>query len=402
MKVNEFPIPMCTIHPEKRHILEINEAFSALLGYNKEIIGEEFLVFVDPRFFSVALTIFDAVSSGVVYLSFPLLHKTGLTVMGSHAFSIKNEVIVDIILPQPHQTHSQMEHMLLENLSRPVMCIDSSGKHMYANQASQKVYSLKEEELLFSQEDWLKIKTLLEKKQPFSQWIKLGPKEDLFFFLPIDQNCWLLEYRWGKQEMLLRLEEIMVTWDVPAFIIDNQEEEKKCLWWNEKFVSLSSSPEALFQEIWNTQKKESILTLLHPHKGFEYYKVLFLPLHPQLTLLLGVLINETNYIRKEIIYQRLQKALEDMLHFTEDLHIRFHRGIEAFLETYKLSEREKKLVQLIQKGLSNEEIARNLFVSVDTVKKNVSQLYRKLSVSNRLELLQLLYLPNFRKTPQKG
>ncbi|URA10827.1 response regulator transcription factor [Thermospira aquatica] len=52
--------------------------------------------------------------------------------------------------------------------------------------------------------------------------------------------------------------------------------------------------------------------------------------------------------------------------------------------------------------MSNEEIAAHLYISVDTVKKSVSQLYRKFDVNNRLELLQRIYLPQRHRIPPKG
>jgi len=41
---------------------------------------------------------------------------------------------------------------------------------------------------------------------------------------------------------------------------------------------------------------------------------------------------------------------------------------------------------LILRGFSNKEIGDNLFISLETVKKHVSNIYKKLSVKNRLQL----------------
>jgi DNA-binding NarL/FixJ family response regulator len=48
-----------------------------------------------------------------------------------------------------------------------------------------------------------------------------------------------------------------------------------------------------------------------------------------------------------------------------------------------LTEREREVLALIAKGASNREIARELYLSVDTVKTHVRTLFRKLEVSNR-------------------
>jgi LuxR family maltose regulon positive regulatory protein len=49
----------------------------------------------------------------------------------------------------------------------------------------------------------------------------------------------------------------------------------------------------------------------------------------------------------------------------------------------QLTNREKKIAELIGVGLSNDEIAARLFVSPQTVKTHVKKIYRKLGVSKR-------------------
>jgi DNA-binding CsgD family transcriptional regulator len=51
-----------------------------------------------------------------------------------------------------------------------------------------------------------------------------------------------------------------------------------------------------------------------------------------------------------------------------------------------LSPRETEITGLVMRGLSNKEIERELFVSLETVKKHLSSIYRKLGVKNRLQL----------------
>ncbi len=50
-----------------------------------------------------------------------------------------------------------------------------------------------------------------------------------------------------------------------------------------------------------------------------------------------------------------------------------------------LSEREKEILQLIAKGVSNLEAARLLTVSKATIRTHLEHIYRKLEVSNRVE-----------------
>lgn len=51
-----------------------------------------------------------------------------------------------------------------------------------------------------------------------------------------------------------------------------------------------------------------------------------------------------------------------------------------------LTAREKEIAQLVTKGMSNEEIARQLFIGIDAVKSHVQNCLRKLELSNRAAL----------------
>ena len=48
-----------------------------------------------------------------------------------------------------------------------------------------------------------------------------------------------------------------------------------------------------------------------------------------------------------------------------------------------LSNREAEVAELVTKGLSNKEVANQLFVTEKTVKFHLTNIYRKLGVTNR-------------------
>lgn len=56
----------------------------------------------------------------------------------------------------------------------------------------------------------------------------------------------------------------------------------------------------------------------------------------------------------------------------------------------ELTNREQQLIEYLEKGLKNKEIAKLLYVSENTVKKHLQNLYRKLDTRNRTELLYKL------------
>ena len=53
-----------------------------------------------------------------------------------------------------------------------------------------------------------------------------------------------------------------------------------------------------------------------------------------------------------------------------------------------LSPREIEVLQLINNGLSNKEIADNLYVSLSTVKTHINNIYKILEVKNRREAIE--------------
>lgn len=62
----------------------------------------------------------------------------------------------------------------------------------------------------------------------------------------------------------------------------------------------------------------------------------------------------------------------------------------SFFETYGISQREGEIIRLILKGHSNREIEEELFISLETVKKHIYNIYKKTRVKNRLRLNALI------------
>ena len=58
------------------------------------------------------------------------------------------------------------------------------------------------------------------------------------------------------------------------------------------------------------------------------------------------------------------------------------------ISQYGLSEREIEVLKLLGQGLSNQEIADRLFVSLNTIKTHLSNIYNKLGVTRRTQALQ--------------
>ena len=59
-----------------------------------------------------------------------------------------------------------------------------------------------------------------------------------------------------------------------------------------------------------------------------------------------------------------------------------------------VSERESMVLSALARGLSNREIGKELWITEQTVKFHLRNLYRKLGVSNRTEAARFAYQAN--------
>jgi DNA-binding NarL/FixJ family response regulator len=57
----------------------------------------------------------------------------------------------------------------------------------------------------------------------------------------------------------------------------------------------------------------------------------------------------------------------------------------------QLSTREKEILELLSRGMSYKEIAAQIFISQETVRKHAFHIYEKLHVSNRVEAVNKFY-----------
>jgi DNA-binding NarL/FixJ family response regulator len=68
----------------------------------------------------------------------------------------------------------------------------------------------------------------------------------------------------------------------------------------------------------------------------------------------------------------------------------------------ELSDREKKILQLMAQGLDNKEIAKTLYIAEQTVKNHVSIIYSKLGVRDRVQASRLVIEAGLDKEDKDG
>ncbi len=100
--------------------------------------------------------------------------------------------------------------------------------------------------------------------------------------------------------------------------------------------------------------------------------------------------------RDLFILNQLQKHLAYRLYYESkkgDTRYFYAKGYhEKICREYGLTSRESELLNYAVKGLSNEDIAETMKISIHTVKKHFHSVYIKMNVKNRVQLLQSLPL----------
>jgi len=68
----------------------------------------------------------------------------------------------------------------------------------------------------------------------------------------------------------------------------------------------------------------------------------------------------------------------------------FKHSLDAVSGKYNISAREKEIIGLIAKGMSNDEITDELYISSSTVRNHIYNIYQKIGINSRGQLLHLL------------
>lgn len=101
----------------------------------------------------------------------------------------------------------------------------------------------------------------------------------------------------------------------------------------------------------------------------------------------------TGYLLKNAGLEELVKAIKEVFKGGATLHPDAQAQLlkeYVFLarrnqDTYGLSDREIEVLQLLADGMSNKEIAANLYISTQTVKTHIAHIFDKLGVRDRTE-----------------
>lgn len=91
------------------------------------------------------------------------------------------------------------------------------------------------------------------------------------------------------------------------------------------------------------------------------------------------------------ILRMLRPHLEKRLADDEETTVNNRKNVSYLLKsTYRMTSREVEIIRHVFHGKSNKEVAQELFITENTVKKHLNHIYEKVNVSNRSQLIQFL------------
>ena len=64
--------------------------------------------------------------------------------------------------------------------------------------------------------------------------------------------------------------------------------------------------------------------------------------------------------------------------------------VSEAVQKYHLTKRENTILSLLMKGKDNNEISGELAISVNTLKKHILNIYRKLDINHRVQLFKMI------------
>ena len=106
----------------------------------------------------------------------------------------------------------------------------------------------------------------------------------------------------------------------------------------------------------------------------------------------------TGYLTKTIQSEKLLKSIVEVTNGGSPMSSHIARKVVDFFsfvkpgkDIEKLTERELQILKLLSQGLRYKEIAENTFISTETVRKHINNIYRKLQVQSSIEAINKVF-----------
>ena len=163
-----------------------------------------------------------------------------------------------------------------------------------------------------------------------------------------------------------------------AIILLNQ--NKDVIFANEKAKSMigidNFNKEAMVEKIKNFHYIDNKISELLNEKSNEIYERLHVSVNENKNILID--------IKCSIIKDKFNDTLGILIIGKEV------KGAEHFKRIHKLTEREFNIILQIISGATNKEIGDDLGITLNTIKRHITNIYNKLVINNKVELMNIL------------
>jgi DNA-binding CsgD family transcriptional regulator/heme/copper-type cytochrome/quinol oxidase subunit 4 len=157
-------------------------------------------------------------------------------------------------------------------------------------------------------------------------------------------------------------------------------------WYYTSFTLLLALGYGLLRRVWRTDKRNFIIGLLiFATVG---YGEALTNLPGALRTTEVTLSNESDFLFSSIPYALYGIfVINYFLHYSLPVSMALDDLSEAFLSKYGITDREAEIIRKVIQGKSNADIAGELFISLATVKTHLHNIYKKIGVESRFDLL---------------
>ena len=157
-------------------------------------------------------------------------------------------------------------------------------------------------------------------------------------------------------------------------------------WYFATFTFMLALGYGLLRRLWGTERQNFLIGLL-VFATVGYLETL-LNLPESLRRTVVTLSNERNFLYSSIPYALYGVFLiAYFLRYPVSAPLAMDALPESFLARYNITDREREIILKVVQGKSNADIAGELFISLATVKTHLHNIYRKIDVDSRYDLL---------------
>lgn len=149
-------------------------------------------------------------------------------------------------------------------------------------------------------------------------------------------------------------------------------------------------PDVILMDI-NLPDQNGVVLTRQIKEQFKDIKILILTMHSHEEYFMSAIREGADgYLLKDAPSEQVVAAVRTVMKGEAVIHpsmtkklLTFHQQQNNGVKETELTEREREVLTCLVQGLSNKEIAKNLFISDKTVKIHVSKIFKKINVKSR-------------------